>query len=145
MWPSVQPRIFKWQDIIWTTAKVSHPPPQCHEYYPTTNICKLHQKPKLSLKYSELVRGLLLLSPNHHLNVKSNFQPEANPPPGHHWGGSTEMFWMTQSPVSKYCLTSFAPPLQLSKYPEGLSTQINPTLPLPSALHSNSGGSEGGS
>lgn len=64
--------------------KVSHPPPQCHEYYPTTNICKLHQKPKLSLKYSELVRGLLLLSPNHHLNVKSNFQPEANPPPGYH-------------------------------------------------------------
>lgn len=55
------------------------------------------------------------------------------------------MFWMTQSPVSKYYLTGFAPPLQLFKYPEALSTQINPTLPLPNAPHSNSGGSEGGS
>lgn len=58
------------------------------------------------------------------------------------------MFWMTQLPVSKY-LTGFAPPLgvplQLFKDPEGLSTQINPTLPPPKARHPNSRGREGGS
>lgn len=59
---SVQPGVFKWQDPAWTIVKVSHPPPQCHAYYSTTDICKLRQKSKLSLKYSELVRGLYFLN-----------------------------------------------------------------------------------
>lgn len=48
LWLRVQPGVFKWQDLTWTVVKVSHPPPQCHAYYP----CKLRQQSKLSLKYS---------------------------------------------------------------------------------------------
>ena len=46
-------------------VKMSHPPPQENGYYPTINARE--QESKLSLKYSELVRGLCL-SHHHHLN-----------------------------------------------------------------------------